>query len=151
MMQIANPRHDALLAGHNPALLGTGNHRLHIGNAGADRDTGRLRDVRARSRQSHDLLDDLRNKLRHIDAHAAGAGSVGAGQPGILLGDGHSLRRRFGIVRANHRADAVLQRRDDPSPVGVILWIGAEHQTHIQIQPDRISANLHVALFQHIE
>ena len=49
------------------------------------------------------------------------------------------------------RADAVLQRRHDPAAVGVVLGVGAEDQAHVQVQPDRIAADLHVALFQHVE
>ena len=52
---------------------------------------------------------------------------------------------------ANDAADAVLQRRDDPPAIGVILGIGAEDQADIQIQTNGIAANLHIALFQHIE
>jgi hypothetical protein len=66
-------------------------------------------------------------------------------------GDGDSLSGGLRIVRADDRADAVLQRRDDPAAVGVILRIGAEDQADVQIQPDRIAANLHVALLQHVE
>ncbi len=58
---------------------------------------------------------------------------------------------RLGIVRANDRADAVLQRRDDPAAVGVILGVGAEDQADVQVQANRIAANLHVALFEHVE
>ena len=58
---------------------------------------------------------------------------------------------RFGIVRADDRADAVLQRRDDAAAVGVVLGIGAEDQADVQIEADGVAANLHVALFQHVE
>ena len=54
-------------------------------------------------------------------------------------------------MRADDRADAVLQRRDDPAAVGVILGIGAEDQADVQVEPDGIAANLHVAFFQDVE
>ena len=62
-----------------------------------------------------------------------------------------ALVHRLGIVRADDRADAVLQRRDDPAAVGVVLGVGAEDQADVQVQPDRIAADLDVALFQHVE
>jgi len=54
-------------------------------------------------------------------------------------------------MRPDHRSDPVLQRRHDPAPIRVILRIGAEHQAHVQLQPDRIPPNLHVPLLQHVE
>ena len=56
-----------------------------------------------------------------------------------------------GIVRANLRSNAVFQRRDDFAARGVILRIGAEHQRHIERQPDGISLNLHVAFLHDVE
>ena len=52
---------------------------------------------------------------------------------------------------ADDRADPVLQRRDDPAAVGVILGVGREDHADVEVQPDRVAADLDVALFQHVE
>ena len=49
------------------------------------------------------------------------------------------------------RADAVLERRDDPAAVGVVFGVGGEDHAEVEVQPHRIAADLHVALFEHVE
>ena len=55
------------------------------------------------------------------------------------------------VVRANLRAEAVLQRRDDAPAIGVVLRVGAGHHEDIQRQANLVAANLHVALFHDVE
>src|SRR5262245_49201612 len=51
----------------------------------------------------------------------------------------------------DHRADAVFQGSDDPAAVRIVLGVGAEYHRQIEIQPHGKSADLHVALLQHVE
>src|SRR5438034_10080599 len=48
--------------------------------------------------------------------------------PGFLRRDGHSFFDGGGIMRANFRTDAVLERRDDFAARGVILRIRRENE-----------------------
>ena len=54
-------------------------------------------------------------------------------------------------MRAHHRADPVLERSDDPAPVGVVFGIGREHHADVEVEPDRIAADLDIALLEHVE
>lgn len=69
-----------------------------------------------------------------------------------LLPDQRDLVVQFGqIMSADLGAEPVLQRSDDPAPVGVVLRVGGGDQEHVQGQPQRIAADLDVSLFQHVE
>ena len=48
-------------------------------------------------------------------------------------------------------AEAVLERGDDAAAVGVVLGVGAGHQQQVERQPQRVAADLDVALLQHVE
>ena len=72
-------------------------------------------------------------------------------EPGLLRGDRHRMMAGGRIVRADLRADAVLQRRDDLAARGVVLGVGAEDEQHVERQPHRIALNLDVALLQDVE
>jgi hypothetical protein len=48
-------------------------------------------------------------------------------------------------------AEPVLQRRDDPAAVGVVLRVGRCHQQHVERQPQRVPADLDVALLHHVQ
>ena len=52
--------------------------------------------------------------------------------PGFLRGDGNAFIDSCGIVRANLRADAVFERRDNFSASGVVLGIRAEDDRDIE-------------------
>ncbi len=78
-------------------------------------------------------------------------GAVSALRPRLLRGNRDALFQRLRIMRANLRADAVLQRRDDLAARRVVLRIGAEHQRHIQRQAHRIALDLNVAFLHDVE
>ena len=59
--------------------------------------------------------------------------------------------RVVGIVRADFRADAILERRDDLAARGVVLGIGREDHQEIQRQPNRVALDLHVAFLKDVE
>jgi hypothetical protein len=54
-------------------------------------------------------------------------------------------------VGADLGAEAVLQRGDDPAPVGVVLRVGRGHQHDVERQADREAPDLDVALLEHVE
>ena len=54
-------------------------------------------------------------------------------------------------MRADDRADPVLERRDDPAAVGVVLGIGREDHAEVEVEADRVAADLDVALLEHVE
>ena len=72
-------------------------------------------------------------------------------QLGLLAEQCDLLVQLDQIVGADLRAEPVLQRRDDPTAVGVVLRVCRGDQEHIQRQPQRVTADLDVPLFQHIE
>ena len=54
-------------------------------------------------------------------------------------------------MRTDLRTEAVLQRRDDASAVGVVLRIRRGHDEQVERQSDLVAADLHVALLHHVE
>jgi hypothetical protein len=70
---------------------------------------------------------------------------------GLLADQRHLVGGVERVVRPDLGAEAVLQRRDDPSAVGVVLGIGRGDEQQVQRQPQRIAADLDVALLQHVE
>ena len=59
--------------------------------------------------------------------------------------------QRERVVGADFRAEPVLQGRDDPAPVGVVLGVRASDEHEIEREPQRVAAHADVALFQHVE
>ena len=55
------------------------------------------------------------------------------------------------VVRADLRAEAVLERRDDAAAVGVVLGVGRGEQHEVDREADLVAADLHVALLEHVE
>ena len=93
-----------------------------------------------------DPLDDFADILGHVQLDGRRARST---LPASVMADAFFQRR--GIMRADLRADAVLQRRDDLAARRVVLRIGAEHQRHVERQAHRIALNLHVAFLHDVE
>ncbi len=55
------------------------------------------------------------------------------------------------VVSADLGAEPVLERRDDPSAVGVVLRVRAGHEQQVERQPERVAADADVALLQHVQ
>ena len=51
----------------------------------------------------------------------------------------------------DHRADAVLELRDDLAAAVVGGRVGGEEDQHVDVELDRVAADLHVAFFENIE
>jgi hypothetical protein len=75
----------------------------------------------------------------------------GPGQHRLLLDQPHLVGQRQRVVRAHLRAEAVLERGDDAAAVGVVLGVRAGHQQQVQRQPQRVAADLDVALLEHVQ
>ena len=93
----------------------------------------------------------LGHEARHD--HERQAGSAGRGQRGgaLLLEDRDLLLGRDGVVRADLGAEAVLERGDDATAVGVVLGVGGRDHQQVQRQAQRVAAHLHVALLHHVQ
>ena len=72
-------------------------------------------------------------------------------QDGLLPQQGDLVGELGQVVGADLRAEPVLERGDDPAAVGVVLRVGGGDQEHVQRQPQRVAADLDVALLQHVE
>ena len=55
------------------------------------------------------------------------------------------------VVRVDHRADAVLELRNHLAAAVVGGRVGREQDQHVDVEADRVAANLHVALFEDVE
>ena len=55
------------------------------------------------------------------------------------------------VVRADLGAETVLERRDDAAAVGVVLGVGRRDEQQVERQPQRVAADLDVALLEHVE
>ena len=92
------------------------------------------------------LLDDLPHEVGHH--HGELAAQVDAR---LLLHDLDAQLPLARIVRVDHRADAVLELRDHLAAAVVGGRVGREEDQHVDVEPDRIAADLHVALFEDVE
>src|SRR5690242_17344997 len=71
--------------------------------------------------------------------------------PSLLLCDSNAFIKCSSVVRANLRANAVFERRDNLSAGRIVFWICTKHKGHIQVQSDRVTLNLHVTFLHDIE
>ena len=76
---------------------------------------------------------------------------LGVERPRLLLDDRHLELGLERVVRADLRAEAVLERRDDAAAVRVVLGVRRRDEQHVEREADLVAADLHVALFEHVE
>ena len=76
---------------------------------------------------------------------------TGADEVGLLQDHRHLVLELDRVVRADLGAEAVLERRDDPAAVGVVLGVRAGDHEGVQRQPEHVAADLDVALLHHVE
>ena len=55
------------------------------------------------------------------------------------------------IVRANLATEAVFQRRNDATAVGVILWVCRCNQQDVNRKTDLVTTNLHITFFKNVQ
>jgi hypothetical protein len=99
----------------------------------------------ALARDVADARDDVVDEPRDDDRHR------GLGQGRLLVHDGDLGRQFVGVVRADLGAEAVLQRRDEPSAVGVVLGVRRRDHHDVQVEAHEVAPDLHVALLEHVE
>src|SRR5438445_4892850 len=97
-----------LFADAGCTLLGVADHAFQRGDRETLAYTGAAIHALVVARLEGDFLDNFAQVGRHID-FASGV----AADPGFLLGDGHALFEGGWVVRANFRADAIFEWRDD--------------------------------------
>ena len=69
-----------------------------------------------------------------------------------LLGDDRDLGLDVErVVRADLGAEAVLQRRDQPAAVRVVLGVGRGDEQDVEREADLVAADLDVALLEHVQ
>ena len=56
-----------------------------------------------------------------------------------------------GVVRPDLSTEAVLERRDDPTTIGVVLGVGRRHEHDVEGKADPVATDLDVALLEHVE
>ncbi len=99
------------------ALLRAADYAFKARNRQALANAGAFIDSFVLAREEGNLLDHFANVRGNFNGRAATVPR----HPGFLRRDGDAFFDRRGIMRANFRADAVLQRRDNLSARGVIL------------------------------
>ena len=77
--------------------------------------------------------------------------AVGGERARLLLDDRDLELDVERVVRADLRAEAVLQRRDDAAAVRVVLGVRRRDEHDVEREPDLVAADLHVALLEHVE
>ena len=73
------------------------------------------------------------------------------GDPGLLPDQRQLGIERGRVVSADLGAEPVLEGRDDPAPVGVVLRVGAGHEHQVEREPQGIAADADVTFLQHVE
>src|SRR5207237_369970 len=57
----------------------------------------------------------------------------------------------LGVMRADLGAEAILEGRDDPPAVRVVLGVRRRDDEEVERQADLVATDLHVALLHHVE
>ncbi len=123
-----------------------GDHDLEVRDRETHRHAGPLGDVLATTSGMGNRSDDLGHERRHGEIEALADGDVG-----LLLDDGDLGLDIEWVVRADLAAEAILQRGDEPTAIGVVLGVGRGDQDDIERQPDLVTTDLHIAFFEHVE
>src|SRR5581483_2450270 len=118
---------------------------LRVADGQAHRNTGALVDLRRAAR----LVRELRNDVLHIAREPDR--NVGLDLMRFELDDLYFVADRLRVVRADLRAKAVLERRDDASAVRVVLGIGRRDEEDVERQPHLVAADLDVALLEQVQ
>ena len=150
--EVGDARRGERLAEADGALQGGGLEHLHVGDRHADRHARALADLRRAARQVGQLGDDLLHERRHDDVGRRASPSDSAAEALLLLADDRRLVLEGArVVGPDLRAEAVLERRDDPAARGVVLRVRRGHDVQVERQADGEAADLDVALLEHVE
>src|SRR3954468_18520988 len=146
--QVDHPGDRPGLPGDGGPADGGGGDRLQPRDGEPGADAGALVDVAGRADQPGEAGDDLHQVLGNDRAVQL---RVPPGDQRLLVQQPDLVGQLDRVVGAHLGAEAVLQRGDDPTAVGVVLGVGAGDQEQVQRQPDPVAADLDVALLQHVE
>ena len=83
--------------------------------------------------------------------HGTTMGTSLDGQVRLLVHDLDLGGDLVGVVRADLGAEAVLERGDQSTAVGVVLGVGRGHHHHVEIEAHQVTTDLHVALLKDVE
>src|SRR5437870_9780320 len=144
--QVSDPRRGLRLACPQRTPRGVRYEVLVIGDRDADTDAGTLIDLGTSARQLAHLGHDFFHEVRHHDREVAIL-ERGA----FLLDDADLVVDVAGIMRPDLRAEAILERRDDPPAVRVVVRVGAGDHVDIDRQAQLDSADLHTALIEVVQ
>ena len=144
-IHVADTRDRNLLAMSKGSALGIGDDVLHTRNWEALADAGTLVYFLVLACGEGDAFDHF--------AHVLGNDQLVSvtRRPGFLRGDRDAFFNRGGIMRANLRADAIFERRNDLSARCVVLRIRREYERDIERQADGIALNLNVAFLHDVK
>ena len=126
--------------------LGVRDDELERGDRQALTDAGSFVDFAIGSRLERHFLHDLAHVVRNLDAQTSGTL-----RPRFLPGDRHGVLACRRVVRADLRADAILERRDDFAARRVVFRVRGEHQHHVEFQADGVALDLDVAFLKDVE
>ena len=70
---------------------------------------------------------------------------------GLLADDRDLVGELRRVVRPDLGPEPVLQRRDDPPAVGVVLRVRGGHHEHVERQAQHVAADLDVPLLHHVQ
>src|SRR5208282_1980794 len=127
------------------ATLCVRDYVLHAGNRQTLAHAGTLVDFLVLAGSKGNALDDLLHVFWDVQLVSV------ALRPGFLRRDGDTLFDGRRVMRANFRANTVLQRSNDFAAGGVILRVGAENERDIERQADGVALNLYIALLHDVE
>src|SRR6266849_5065132 len=144
-INVRHARKGILFADAGGALLGVADDALQRGDGQALAYAGAAVYALVVTRLESNFLYDLAQVRGHFNL----APRV-ARDPGFLLGDGHSFVEGRWVMRANLRADAILQRSDDFAASGVVLRIGGKYEEDVEGQAQWVAVNLNVACLQEV-
>src|SRR2546425_11389932 len=144
--QIREARDDHGLAEPQRALERRRDEVLVVRDRDADGHAGALRDLRAAAGELGDLAKDLAHVRRRDDLQLL----VDELHP-LLLHDVELYRQLLRVVGADLGAETVLQRRDDPAAVGVILWVRGRDDEEVERQTNLVATDLHVPLLHDVQ
>ena len=133
-------------AGAQGAPRGVGGEILVVRDRDPDADARPLVDFRAAAGQLRHLGDDLFHEVGHHHRQLVVL-EIGA----LLLHDSDFILDIARVVGTDLCPEAVLQRRDDPSAIRVVLGIGAGYDIDVDRQAHLEPADLDIALLDQVE
>ncbi len=145
--QVADARHRRLLAEPHAAVPGARDHRPVV----RDAEPGAHARSTGRRTSTSGPLTLICSMISFMKYGTNTGNSPPRSSAGLLLHDLDAQRALARVVRLDQRADAVLQLRDHLARAVVRRRVRAEQDQHVEVELDRVAADLHVALFEDVE